>query len=88
VHEPAQLTLPAGVQLEDIYPGHQHVDLVYFAVPEPYSAAGSAVDERLALTDQVGWHPPELVAELGGSAEIEAWSRRAVEEVGRALREL
>src|SRR5438105_15287259 len=29
---PRQLIVPAGVQVEDIYPGHQHIDLVYFAV--------------------------------------------------------
>ncbi|MBI2756873.1 MAG: NUDIX domain-containing protein [Chloroflexi bacterium] len=32
VQVPRQLVVPAGVQVEDIYPGHQHVDLVYFAM--------------------------------------------------------
>src|SRR2546423_7272945 len=27
---PRQLTVPAGIQVEDIYRGHQHIDLVYF----------------------------------------------------------
>src|SRR5918993_767411 len=27
--EPRQLVRPAGIQLEDIGPGHQHIDLVY-----------------------------------------------------------
>src|SRR5438128_1601492 len=31
---PRQLVVPAGIQVEDIYPGHQHIDLVYFAVPD------------------------------------------------------
>src|ERR1700738_2692920 len=35
VHEPRQLVVPAGVQVEPIYPGHEHIDLVYFAVPDP-----------------------------------------------------
>src|SRR5438105_1836856 len=26
VDEPVQLALPAGIQVEDIYPGHQHID--------------------------------------------------------------
>ena len=28
---PRQLVRPMGIQLEDIGPGHQHIDLVYFA---------------------------------------------------------
>ena len=31
---PILLAQPRGVQLEDIEPGHQHIDLVYFAEPE------------------------------------------------------
>ena len=30
---PVQLCQPAGIQLEDISPGHQHIDLIYFAIP-------------------------------------------------------
>ena len=33
VEDPIQLHRPAGVQLEDIGPGHQHIDLIYFARP-------------------------------------------------------
>src|ERR687894_345598 len=33
VEDPVQLHRPAGVQLEDIGPGHQHIDLIYFARP-------------------------------------------------------
>src|ERR1700716_1212139 len=33
--EPRQLVVPAGVQIETIYEGHEHIDLVYFAVPDP-----------------------------------------------------
>ncbi len=33
IDEPRQLVVPAGVQVESIYPGHEHIDLVYFAVP-------------------------------------------------------
>ena len=81
VEAPLQLVVPAGIQVEDIYPGHQHIDLVYFAVPEPYDRQASEVDPRLAESDQVGWHAPEAVRALGGTREIEAWARRAVAEV-------
>src|SRR5215210_5943213 len=37
VSDPVQLHRPAGVQLENIGPGHQHIDLIYFA-----KASGSA----------------------------------------------
>ena len=33
VEDPIQLHRPAGVQLENIGPGHQHIDLIYFARP-------------------------------------------------------
>jgi 8-oxo-dGTP pyrophosphatase MutT (NUDIX family) len=82
VDEPLQLVVPAGVQVENIYPGHQHIDLVYFAVPEPYDRRANEVDPRLAESDQVGWHSPGAVRALGASDEIEAWVRRAVAELG------
>lgn len=79
--EPRQLVVPAGVQVEPIYPGHEHIDLVYFAVPDPYDRQASEVDPRLAESDQVGWHTPERVGQLGASDEIAAWARRAVSEL-------
>jgi 8-oxo-dGTP pyrophosphatase MutT (NUDIX family) len=33
VTDPVQLHRLAGVQLENIGPGHQHIDLIYFAAP-------------------------------------------------------
>src|ERR671930_1985388 len=59
IESPRQLVVPAGIQVEDIYPGHQHIDLVYFAVPEPYDRRASEVDPRLAESDQVCRYPPE-----------------------------
>ncbi|MGE5599195.1 MAG: GNAT family N-acetyltransferase, partial [Bacteroidota bacterium] len=48
---PRLLARPAGIQLEEIEPGHEHIDLVYFAVPAsgPLEPRGNA--ESLA----VGW---------------------------------
>jgi 8-oxo-dGTP pyrophosphatase MutT (NUDIX family) len=86
VPDPVQLVVPAGVQVETIYPGHQHIDLVYFAVPDPYDRRASEVDPRLAESDQVGWHPPEGLPALGASDEIQAWARRAVDELNEPAR--
>src|SRR5579859_1161221 len=33
VEQPRQLVRPAGIQLEWIRPGHEHIDLIYFARP-------------------------------------------------------
>src|SRR5215210_8716201 len=33
ITDPVQLHRPAGVQLENIGPGHQHIDLIYFVRP-------------------------------------------------------
>jgi 8-oxo-dGTP pyrophosphatase MutT (NUDIX family) len=86
VATPRQLVVPAGIQVEDIYPGHQHIDLVYFGVPEPYDRHASEVDPRLAESDQVGWHAPEAVRRLGANEEIEAWVWRAVRELSPSHR--
>ena len=63
---PRQLVRPEGVQLEDISPEHQHIDLVYFAVPEETTGGlpelggeggmrwvGEADLPHLPLTDEV-----------------------------------
>ena len=50
-----QLVVPAGIQVEDIYPGHQHIDLVYFAAG-PDDLAAAEIDPRLAESDRVGWY--------------------------------
>src|SRR5437773_900857 len=77
-----QLVVPAGVQVEDIYEGHQHIDLVYFALPDPPDdLAAAEVDPRLAESDQVGWYALDELPALGANDEIQAWSQRAVTEV-------
>lgn len=78
VTAPQQLVVPAGIQVENIYPGHQHIDLVYFAVP-----VGSIdIHERFSA-DRVGWHSVAALEELGADEEIRAWSERAIREVAR-----
>ena len=68
---PRQLTRPIGIQLEDISPGHQHIDLVYFAVPEPRA-------DTPALPERTGWYGPAEWSELGLTDEVAAWCHRAV----------
>src|SRR5580765_1508553 len=77
-----QLVVPAGIQVEDIYPGHQHIDLVYFARPDPPDdIAAAEVDPRSAASDRVGWYRLDELEALGANDEIQAWSRRAVAEL-------
>jgi len=84
IEEPRQLVVPAGVQVERIYPGHEHVDLVYFAIPDPHYPGSAKVDPRLAERDQVAWYPAAAIAGLGASDEIQAWSRRALDAISTA----
>jgi ADP-ribose pyrophosphatase YjhB (NUDIX family) len=84
VDEPRQLVVPAGVQLEPIYPGHEHIDLVYFAVPDPDAPGSAEVDPRLAEQDQVAWYAAADLDALGATDEIRAWARRALDALSTA----
>jgi 8-oxo-dGTP pyrophosphatase MutT (NUDIX family) len=81
IDKPRQMVVPAGVQVEHIYPGHEHVDLVYFAQPDPDDMHAAEVDPRLAESDRVGWYATDELDLLGANAEIQAWARRALDEV-------
>jgi 8-oxo-dGTP pyrophosphatase MutT (NUDIX family) len=81
VDSPRQLALPAGIQVEHIYPGHEHIDLVYFAVPEQDDPSSASIDPHLAEIDQVAWYAASDLAALGASDEIQAWVRRALDEI-------
>ncbi|MFU8889526.1 MAG: NUDIX domain-containing protein [Trueperaceae bacterium] len=75
---PRPLTRPRGVQLETIADGHEHVDLVYWAVPEePYDGA-------LDGDPTLGWFTVDELERLPLSEEIAAWARLALDEVGDA----
>jgi len=60
--EPRPLCRPAGVLLTAIAPGHQHVDLVYFAAGEPAETR-----------EGVGWFAADELPALGLTAEIAGW---------------
>jgi hypothetical protein len=64
---------PAGVQLENIEPGHQHIDLIYFAKP-----VGSAEIRDDFADDRVGWDGMRV------NAEVRGWCERALAAPGGA----
>jgi 8-oxo-dGTP pyrophosphatase MutT (NUDIX family) len=67
---PQQLCRPAGIQLEDISPGHQHIDLIYFARGEPAEPQ-----------PEVGWFGPYEWVELELTDEVVAWCEAAIRAV-------
>ncbi len=68
--QPRQLCRPAGIQLEDIAPGHQHIDLIY-------CASGAPVAPRAG----VGWFGPADWPALGLTEEVAAWCATAIATV-------
>lgn len=77
VKDPVQLCRPAGVQLENIGPGHQHIDLIYFAHP-----TGSTEVRAEFSADRVGWYGREEWDALAVNAEVRGWCERALAASG------
>jgi 8-oxo-dGTP pyrophosphatase MutT (NUDIX family) len=78
---PRQLTRPRGVQLEQISPDHEHIDLIYFARPAPnYDGAISSENAPFI------WCDAARLAQLPLGNEVRAWCELALHEL--ALREL
>lgn len=76
---PRQLLRPRGIQLEPIRPGHEHIDLIYFARPvEPYDGQLPLAHEDPSL----GWYDAEAIARLDLDEEMRAWCRLALRELG------
>ena len=73
VEDPVQLHRSAGVQLENIGPGHQHIDLIYFARPR-----GSTKIHAHYSADKVGWYGPEDWDAMTVNAEVRGWCERAL----------
>ncbi len=72
---PRQLARPEGIQLEDIAPGHQHIDLIYFAVPaDPRAVQPVANDE----VERVGWYGLEDLDRIPLTDEVRAWVEKAL----------
>jgi 8-oxo-dGTP pyrophosphatase MutT (NUDIX family) len=73
VEDPIQLHRPAGVQLENIGPGHQHIDLIYFARPK-----GTSTIRDEFSADKVGWYAPEDWEGMAVNVEVRGWCERAL----------
>jgi hypothetical protein len=61
------------VQLENIAPGHQHIDLIYFATPTGPTEIHPTYNE-----DKVGWYAPEHWNEMRVNPEVRGWCERAL----------
>ncbi len=68
--QPLQLCRPAGVQLADLSPLHQHIDLVYFAISEGGEPTGKAA-----------WFGRDSWKSLRLTEEVLAWCELAVSKV-------
>ena len=79
VEDPVQLHRPAGVQLENIGPGHQHIDLIYFARPK----GPSGIRDEYAA-DRAGWYAPEDWDAMAVNAEVRGWCERALASLATA----
>lgn len=73
VSDPVQLHRLAGVQLEDIGPGHQHIDLIYFAKPK-----GPAEIHKDYSEDRVGWYGSQDWNDMSVNTEVRGWCERAL----------
>ncbi len=73
IEDPLQLHRPAGVQLENIGPGHQHIDLIYFAQPK-----GSIEIHESFGEDKVGWYGPEDWDGMPLNVEVRGWCEKAL----------
>jgi 8-oxo-dGTP pyrophosphatase MutT (NUDIX family) len=69
--QPVQLVRPEGIQLEQIGPGHQHIDLIYFARPAGY---GNGLP---SLADGMAWVAASGLARIPVTEEVRDWCRKA-----------
>ena len=79
IERPRQLVRPVGIQLEDISPGHQHIDLIYFARP-----VGTATVNVVgnAESEAIGWFDREQMRWRGVNDEVRTWAERALQTLG------
>lgn len=90
---PRQLLRPEGVQVEDIShdPPHQHIDLIYFAVPAEPVLAGLAPGELPTIGISAGgeegmqWVDEDGLLAHPLTEEVRVWARQALAEVPRRL---
>lgn len=73
---PRQLVRPQGIQLEDISPGHQHIDLIYYARP-----AGATRDALPDVIDDMRWLGDADLDSIDLTGEVAAWARKAIRDI-------
>ncbi|MFK5647864.1 NUDIX hydrolase [Ornithinimicrobium sp. LYQ121] len=78
---PRQLVRPEGVQLEDISPGHQHIDLIYFAVPVDADAGTVRVRPEPHGDEGMEWVDEEGLLARPVTEEVRTWARLALQVV-------
>lgn len=72
--QPRRLVRPAGIQLESIQKDHEHIDLIYFAVP----GADADLDE-IAVSEGMIWMDLDAIRENPEvTEEIVDWAERAI----------
>ena len=72
---PRQLARPEGIQLEQIAPGHEHIDLIYFVCPADPRAVGLMANHEV---ERVGWYGPDELDRIPLTAEVRAWIQKAL----------
>lgn len=76
--QPVQLIVPAGIQLERISPGHEHIDLVYFARPR-----WDATTELPHPTEGFRWFSLDELDTIPVAEEVRDWCKRAFRALPR-----
>lgn len=71
---PQQLIIPRGIQVEEIEPGHQHIDLIYFA-----TVKGKVEFTMNKESKEMGWYSLENLP-LEVNEEIRLWCNKAIND--------
>jgi ADP-ribose pyrophosphatase YjhB (NUDIX family) len=71
---PRPLARPEGIQLESISPGHEHIDLIYFARLADPGAAPMANDE----VEKIGWYGLADLDRINLTQEVRYWVSKAL----------
>lgn len=72
---PRQLARPEGIQLEQIGPDHQHIDLIYFARPADPTAVKPVANLEV---ERVGWYGRDQLDQIPVTEEVRAWIEKAL----------
>lgn len=75
---PRQLVRPEGIQLEDISPVHQHIDLIYFA-----RVANAPAEGMPTVLSPMRWVSAAEFTDIQLNEEVTAWANRALETLSQ-----